>query len=458
MGRRRREAEGELSNSPEDAQMNRNHFLAAGLAATIALVGLPQPAAAALTNRATIALSTSYLLRANLSFANGTISAVETIRMRNVSGGTISKVNLSVIPKAFGELTSISGYRVNGLPTTAAWTNNGNLEVQLGRNVASGDSVTLSLAFAVRASSQIATSLDGRLSKANDIMQVSHWFPVVSDGHAVRYPGDSQNTRVASKFRLELTTDSSTLKVAAPGVRLLASGVNHVYELTNARDFAFSVSPSYRFASASTGGVSIGVYYTTGSASSALSTAISAVSRFEATFGQYQWARLIIAQSSRPSSGNEYPGIVFLGGPAFANREVVAHEVAHQWFYAMAGNDQMREPWLDEGIAEFAASYWFGTLTAHNSTRPVNSTIYEFPNTPAPYTSSDPGSYDQTIYFKSANFLNGLRLRMGNSRFFAALAALFAANRNGVMTTREFYDTFARYGASTTYMRYYIRL
>jgi hypothetical protein len=26
------------------------------------------------------------------------------------------------------------------------------------------------------------------------------------------------------------------------------------------------------------------------------------------------------------------------------------------------------------------------------------------------------------------------------------------------MTTREFYDTFARYGASTTYMRYYIRL
>ena len=144
--------------------MNRNHFLAAGLAATVALVGLPQPVAAALTNRATIALSTSYVLKANLSFANGTISAVETITMKNVSGGTISKVNLSVIPKAFGELTSISGFRVNGTPTTAAWTNNSNLEVQLGRNVATGASVTVSLAFAVRATTQIATSLDGRLS------------------------------------------------------------------------------------------------------------------------------------------------------------------------------------------------------------------------------------------------------------------------------------------------------
>ena len=39
-----------------------------------------------------------------------------------------------------------------------------------------------------------------------------------------------------------------------------------------------------------------------------------------------------------------------------------------------------------------------------------------------------------------------------------ALAALFVANRNGVVTSREFNDTFARYGASTTYMRSFIRL
>jgi hypothetical protein len=438
--------------------MNRTNLLAAGLAASIVLAGTAQPAAAALVNRASIALTTSYVLKAKLDFASGTISATETIRIKNVSGTAISKVNLSVVPRAFGELTSISGFRVDGAPTTAAWTNNANLELQLGRNVANLGSVNVSLAFAVRASSAIGTSLEGRLSKANDIMQVSHWFPIVSDGHAVRYPGDAQYTRTATRIRLELTTDSSSVRIAAPGVRLVSSGVSHVYELANARDFAFSASPSYRVASTTAGGVLIGVYYTTGSASAALSTAVAAVNRFESAFGQYQWSRLIIAQTGRPGSGNESPGIVFLGGPLFSAREVVAHEVAHQWFYAMSGNDQLREPWLDEGISEFAASYWFGTINGYTSSRPVNSSIYEFPNLPAPETWSDPDSYDQTVYLKASSFLNGLRLRMGNARFFGALASLFAANRNGVMTTREFYDTFVRYGASTTYLRSFIRM
>ena len=32
----------------------------------------------------------------------------------------------------------------------------------------------------------------------------------------------------------------------------------------------------------------------------------------------------------------------------------VAHEIAHQWFYGVVGNDQIRYPWLDEGLCRFA--------------------------------------------------------------------------------------------------------
>jgi hypothetical protein len=439
--------------------MNRIRLLTASLATALVLTAaVPQPAAAALVNRASMSLTSSYVLKAKLSFAAGTISATETITIKNVSGAAISKINLSVMPKAFGELTSISGFKADGVAVSARWTNNSNLEMQLGKNVGHLATTTVTLSFAVKATSQIATSLEGRLSKANNIMQVSHWFPILSDGHGVRYPGDSQYTRTATKFRLELTTDSSTVKVAAPGARVVASGINHVYEIANARDLAFSASPAYRYVSGSAGGVGIGVYYTTGAGSTALANAMAALTRFQSMFGQYQWPRFIVAQTGRPSSGNEYPGIVFLGGPVFTSREVLAHEVAHQWWYGMAGNDQMREPWLDEGIAEFAASYAFGSMNAWSSTRPVNSTIYEFPDIPAPQTSGDANSYDQTIYFKSSGFLNGLRIRLGNATFFKALAELFAANRNGVVTTREFYDLFVRYGASTTYLRSFIRL
>ncbi|HEX6868141.1 MAG TPA: hypothetical protein VF119_05015, partial [Candidatus Limnocylindrales bacterium] len=119
---------------------------------------------------------------------------------------------------------------------------------------------------------------------------------------------------------------------------------------------------------------------------------------------------------------------------------------------------QIAEPWLDEGLAEFSANHFFGDFSGYRSTRPVNTPSTSFPNVPAPLTSDDPDSYDQTIYFKAARFLEGLRVRMGDSRFFAALRALVKANRNGTMTTAEFVTTMRAYGASTSYLGSFIDL
>jgi peptidase M1-like protein len=434
-------------------------LLPALIIATIGLAILPGAAlGATLVDRATMRLQTSYLLKASLTYATGTIVVNERITIKNTSGSSISKLNLSVMPRAFGELVSIGSYRVDDNAATARWTNNSNLELQLGRNLANGSSAVVRLAFTVRASSVVGTSLQGRLSKANGIMQVSHWFPIISDGHAARYPGDSQYTRTASKIRLELTTDADAVRIAAPGTRISLSGRSHVYEMSNTRDFAFGASPSYKVLTSTAAGVRVRSFYTTGAGSTALAYAKAALVKFEAAFGQYQWPTYTIAQTGRSSSGNEYPGIVFLGGALFSNREVVAHETAHQWWYAMAGNDQLREPWLDEGIAEFAASYFFGDFHGYVSNRPVNSRVYDFPNEPASLSSGDPNSYDQTIYYKSAKFLEGLRIRMGTTRFFDGMRALFAANRNMVITSQEFVDIMASYGGSRTYMAQFIRL
>lgn len=407
---------------------------------------------------ASFRVETSYRLKSNLSYATGTISTTEWITIRNTSGTGISSINLAVLPRAFNELVSLTNVRLDGTAVSTAWTNNANLRVYFGRTVAAGATVTLTLSFVVKANGTIGTSLEGRLSKANGIMQVSHWFPIVSDGHAARYPGDSQSTRAARRIRAEITVDSTSLRLAAPGRRVSLSGRTHVYEILNARDFAFGASPYYRSAVGSAAGVTVSAYYTSGDGATALRHAMAALAKFEAVYGAYQWPRFVIAQTGRAGSGNEYPGIVFLGSAVMANREVVAHETAHQWWYAMAGNDQMMEPWLDEGIAEFSAAYFFGSFHSYSSWRPVNSSVYDFPNQPAPLTSSQSGSYDQTIYFKSARFLDGLRARMGNAAFFAGLRDLFASNRNGTMTSREFYNAMARRGASTTYMRSFIAL
>ena len=281
--------------------MNRNRLstltLATALAATF-LATTPHPAAA-VVNRASIRVQTSYLLRANLDFAAGTILATERITVTNRSGAKISKLNLSVMPRAFGELTSIGRYTVDGRPVTARWTNNSNLELQLGRDVPVGATVKVRLAFAVRASGVIGTSLEGRLSKANNIMQVSHWFPIVSDGHPTRDPGDSQHSRVARKIRLELTTDSADVRIAAPGSVVSSSGRSHVYEMSNTRDFAFGASPDYLVSKGSAGGVTVVAYATTGQGALAVLRATAAINKYEAVYGEYQWSRLVIAQTGR---------------------------------------------------------------------------------------------------------------------------------------------------------------
>ena len=73
-------------------------------------------------------------------------------------------------------------------------------------------------------------------------------------------------------------------------------------------------------------------------------------------------------------------------------------------------------------------------------------------------TSDEPDSYNQTIYFKSARFLDGLRTRMGNSAFFDGLKELFTANRNGMLTSRKFFNVMAGHGAPKAYMSSFIRL
>jgi aminopeptidase N len=43
------------------------------------------------------------------------------------------------------------------------------------------------------------------------------------------------------------------------------------------------------------------------------------------------------------------------------------HEVAHQWFYSLVGNDQGRDPWLDEGLASYVEYVQVGSLASRKA-------------------------------------------------------------------------------------------
>ncbi|WP_375392542.1 M1 family metallopeptidase [uncultured Sphingomonas sp.] len=81
------------------------------------------------------------------------------------------------------------------------------------------------------------------------------------------------------------------------------------------------------------------------------------VERMSARWYPYPWPAAI--NVAGPSSGMEYPGIVF-DGPEDAGKTlfwITAHEIGHSWFPMIVGFDERRHAWMDEGFNTFIDTY-----------------------------------------------------------------------------------------------------
>ena len=83
-----------------------------------------------------------------------------------------------------------------------------------------------------------------------------------------------------------------------------------------------------------------------------------AVLHYSKWIGEYAYpvVSAIEGPGNTSSGGMEYPMITLITSP-HADREeldgVIAHEVGHNWFYAMLGSNEREHPWMDEGINTF---------------------------------------------------------------------------------------------------------
>src|SRR5439155_17448401 len=78
---------------------------------------------------------------------------------------------------------------------------------------------------------------------------------------------------------------------------------------------------------------------------------VSAVRELAKRFGPFPFPVLSVARLPVEGGGIEYPGSILMLDDG---RLVAVHETAHQWFYAMVGDSQARDPWLDEAFATFS--------------------------------------------------------------------------------------------------------
>jgi aminopeptidase N len=176
----------------------------------------------------------------------------------------------------------------------------------------------------------------------------------------------------------------------------------------------------------------------------ALYTAAAALRIYSDAFGPYPYPEMTVVEAPLRFYGMEYPGLNLIGKALYRDfraelEERVAHEIAHQWWYAQVGNDQINAPWLDEGLAEYSTATYYrqvygqarvNTLVNQRWLAPyqvkVENGLDAVVNQPAAAFGQE---YEVIVYAKAALFFDALRQEVGDDFYDVILREYLARYR-----------------------------
>jgi hypothetical protein len=205
------------------------------------------------------------------------------------------------------------------------------------------------------------------------------------------------------------------------------------FTAANVRDMVIAAAADYRTTQVWVGDTAVRVMARPGfPASAVMRAATAAVAKLEARLGPYPYRVLTIVQTAG-GFGMEGPGVAWIPtGVGSANLAyLVTHEIAHQWFYGIVGNDQAREPFADEAPADFVARDVLGMRRSSRcSSADLDRPIYGYSR----------ACYYEVVYIQGGNLLAAARTRMGSPAFWAAIRGYLVDNRWGLVHTRTLLD------------------
>jgi aminopeptidase N len=162
---------------------------------------------------------------------------------------------------------------------------------------------------------------------------------------------------------------------------------------------------------------------------------------FEESFGEYPWGENLGFPFVYAACGCEHNTLPFV---CVDLEDVVAHEVAHQWWGNFVTEASWPEIWLSEGLAQYSRAVWEGWEYGHAYYHAQMYNIMHsyllsgelFPIVPAEeYWSS-------TTYNKGASVIHMLRHVTGETVFWNAIQGYLADNAYESTTTEDLQASF----------------
>jgi len=236
------------------------------------------------------------------------------------------------------------------------------LVVPLGRTAPSGRALVASLPWTLH----LPDNLNSRVSRAGDTVRMGSFFPLLGWEPGVGWTTEPPTTANAETSTAP-TADFDLEINAPPGTQVFATGRQTAptrWKADAVRDVNV-VAGHFRVAEAEAGPVHVAVAVADALPDDPhrfLTPAVAALDDFARRFGPYPWPSYTIAVTPAMRGGIEYPMLVSAGSGSFGRS--TPHEVGHMWFYGLVGNDQARDPWVDEGLATWAEARNMGTLAS----------------------------------------------------------------------------------------------
>jgi hypothetical protein len=252
-----------------------------------------------------------------------------------------------------------------GRPLYVRRPNPTTLVVFPGHTLQAGELIRVSMSWRLR----VPRAPGERLTRGRNFLRLGSFFPLLAWDARRGWVVDPPSTGPAEAWTSP-TADFDVRLTAPRGLSTIGSGqkIGRGHWRGQAlRDFALALG-RFRYAGAVAHAprpvvIRVGVLAGTGGPSPAsfAGRAVRALEAHARRFGSYPWRTFsLVVFPGLGRGGIEYPTVVFQGRDSLFR--ATCHELGHQWFYSLVGNDQARDPWLDETLATWAAGRSDGIL------------------------------------------------------------------------------------------------
>jgi hypothetical protein len=331
--------------------------------------------------------------------------------------------------------TSIDGRTVSPRRSSAT-------VLRIPASVAAGHAVTIGVAFTLH----LPAGINDRFGHRGTTAWFGSGLPLLAwergRGWALE-PATSAFAEASTSEEMQLTSltvrRAKGLGVVATGVQASDDGIIARFHARSVRDVAVAVG-DFRTgtASAASGGVPVAVGVAPGLPDDETATArelARAVDAHAARFGPFPFERLAVAVLPDIHGGIEYPGVILLG-TGQTKDATASHEVGHQWFYGLVGDDQARDPWLDEAFATYAEALDRGTGPRYEQVV-IPAGGRGRTGMPMTFWESRQSIYFRSVYLQGAAALLRARQAVGSALIDHALRCYVRSNAHRIATPAD---------------------